>query len=101
MDHGPQDSPDTAHSSAITDHHFVENEKEPWNVCVLCGLARAAHAHGPIPDTDPGRPLSMRLGERRSEIMEKTGHKDDSGKTNFFYLPWEALEDVAYVMEFG
>jgi hypothetical protein len=55
-----ENSPDTAHSAIITDHHFVEREGEPWATCSLCKLARAAHAKGPIADTDPGRPPSMR-----------------------------------------
>jgi hypothetical protein len=38
---------------------------------------------------------------RREEVLQKQGHKDDSGKAAFFYLPWEALEDVAKVMEYG
>jgi hypothetical protein len=37
----------------------------------------------------------------REEIMAKEGHKDDAGKTPWHLLPWDGLEEVAYVMEYG
>lgn len=93
------DAPDTDRSSIITDHHFVPHDTELWRPCQYpgCGLALAAHAKGAIEDTDPGRPASM----RRSAIIATQGHKDDDGKAPFFYLPWEALEEVAFVMQYG
>jgi hypothetical protein len=36
-------APDTAHSSAITDHPFIAPPGEPWERCVDCGVARSAH----------------------------------------------------------
>jgi hypothetical protein len=38
-------APDTAHSSAITDHPFIAPPGEPWERCADCGLARSAHVH--------------------------------------------------------
>lgn len=151
----PPDSPDTGHASHIQDHHYVPEEGKEWGLCQYvnekgkkCNLSIAAHKSGPIEDTDPGRPQSMRdnaerliakNGDRlnislvdgtvkrdepdvvpmssarvpnhpafrqpppldRDKIMEREGHKDDSGKTEWFYLPFDALEEVAEVMAFG
>lgn len=215
------DSPDTAHSAFITDHHFVEKAGEPWAVCQYtygewddgtlrtCGMSIATHALGPIKDQDqedqtvpqylqdkcmlpledddspggdgmiycfmdkdhegnhgdntideaglaemargvqseeeavkaveehvnPPRPpqrespawdeyyggpktkvdevvvhhtvppitseqIEKAVGNRE-EILESGGHKDDDGRTPFFFLPWDALAEVAYVMQYG
>lgn len=53
---------------------------------------------------DEGPTLLGPEGERekaRADLLQVQGHKDDDGKTPFFFLPWEALEEVAYVMQYG
>jgi dATP/dGTP diphosphohydrolase, N-terminal len=37
----------------------------------------------------------------REAIMDREGHKDDQGKAPWHFIPWEGLEEVAYVMEHG
>jgi hypothetical protein len=70
----PETAPDTS-ASLIKDHHFVPKEGTTFSRCQylvalkpteegypgtkMCGLGEAAHAKGPIQDTDPGRPASM------------------------------------------
>lgn len=69
-----QDAPDTTHSAMVTDHHFVPPEEQPWGLCQVwveeknsrCLLGLASHRHGPVEDTDPGRPPSMRPYEDRN-----------------------------------
>lgn len=39
--------------------------------------------------------------ESRQDLLQKEGHKDDSGKTLYFAMPWLALDEMAEVMTFG
>jgi hypothetical protein len=48
-------APDTAHSSAITDHPFIAPPGEPWERCVDCG-------GWPAPRTWPNLSRTRRLG---------------------------------------
>ena len=102
---------------------LCSHEKEDGH---LCNLSVAAHRLGHIDnaesDWDAGRISRVEEGKEfpvltkedyltqsqaykevkdREKIIEREGHKDDSGKPAFFYLPWVALEDVARVMEYG
>lgn len=41
------------------------------------------------------------VNSNREDILEKEGHKDDAGKTEYFAMPWLALDEMAEVMTFG
>lgn len=56
------------------------------------------------PGDESGRLQSLPkdiLTTNREDLMRSVGHKDDFEKTNYFALPWDALNEVAEVMTFG
>jgi hypothetical protein len=37
------DAPDTQQVASVDDHAFVPRPNQPWERCLTCGLAEAAH----------------------------------------------------------
>jgi hypothetical protein len=37
------DAADTAHSAIVSDHPYQPRKGKWWELCIKCGLARAAH----------------------------------------------------------
>jgi hypothetical protein len=120
--------PDTAHSAMITDHPYFPSDDPNRFLCAICNLSVATHSRVAEPgeaypekymdqqveDANSGRLQDLAeapdwllkksmtpADEERAELLARGGHKDDHGKIPYHFLPWEALAEVAYVMEFG